>query len=97
MPYIGYQQEASSAAVKTADDIIIPKNATSCEVQADTNNVKYTCDGTDPTTTFGMTFLTTEPPKEFLIEDIRSIKFIQNSVGAGNLNFHFIAGRKDLP
>ena len=40
-----------------------------------------------------MLFLTTEPPKTFLIEDVKQIKFIQGAGGAGALNIHYFAGR----
>lgn len=89
-----FQRVASSAAVKTVADITVPPKATSVEIQADTQAVRYTMDDeTDPTSTLGMLFLTTEGPKEFLIEDLQRIRFTQGAGGAGALNFHFIAGR----
>lgn len=93
MIYVGFERVASSAAVKTVSNLTVPANATGVEIQADTNNVRYTMDGTDPTTTSGMLFLTTSEPKFFGIDALRAIKFIENNVGAGGLNFHYHAGR----
>ena len=92
--YIGFKSVASSSAVKTAADLAtIPAKATSVELQAVTNHISLTMDNaTDPTATAGMLLLTTSPPKEFLIEDLLRIRFIQVT-GAGVLNCHFLAGR----
>ena len=91
--YLSYQRVASGASAKTVSDLTVPAKATHAELQADTQNVRYTMDGTVPTSTSGMLFLTTEPPKTFLIEDVKRIKFIQVAVGAGALNIHYFAGR----
>lgn len=92
--YIGFQQVASGASVKTVSDLTVPAKATHVEIQADTQAVRYTMDNsTDPTSSVGMLFLTTEGPKSFLIDDLRRIRFIQGGGGAGNLNFHYFAGR----
>lgn len=94
MAFVGYEQEASSGSVKSVSDLAPPANATHCELQADTNNIRYTMDGsTDPTTTVGMLLVTTHKPKQFLIADLRSIRFIQVAAGAGNLNVHYFSGR----
>ena len=88
--YVGFDSEASGAAVKTVADITVPTGATHVEIQAVTQAVSYTMDGvTNPTATAGMQFLTTDPPKTFLIEDLNRIRFIQGAGGAGVLNFHF--------
>ena len=92
--FLSYEQEASSGSVKTVADLTPPANATHCELQADTNNIRYTMDGvTDPTTTTGMLLITTHKPKQFLMLDLRNIRFIQDAVGAGNLNVHYFSGR----
>ena len=91
--YVGFEQVAAGAAAKTVSDLTIPGNAIGAEIQADTQNVNYTCDGTAPTATAGMAFVTTMEPKFIRIEDLRRIKFIQNAVGVGNLNIHYVAGR----
>lgn len=91
--YLGYNQIAVSIAVLTESDLTIPAGATGAILQAETNNIRYTMDGTIPTTTKGMLLITTLPPEEFLIEDIRRIKFIQVAAGAGVLNIHYFGGR----
>lgn len=87
--YTGFQRVASAASVKDATHITIPSDTTFVEIQADTQPVRYTMDGTDPTASSGMLFLTTEGPKTFLVEDVRKIKFIQGSGGAGAINLHY--------
>lgn len=89
-----FQQVAISNVVKTASDLTIPAKATHVDIQADTAPVRYTMDDTTaPTTSSGMIFLITEPPKTFLIEDLKRIKFIRSGAVDGNLNFHYFAGR----
>ena len=88
--YAGFDSVASDATVKTVADVTVPTGATHVEIQAVTQAVSYTMDGaTDPTATAGMQFLTTDPPRAFLIEDLNRIRFTQGAGGAGLLNFHF--------
>ena len=92
--YIGFEQAVSDGTVKTASDLTIPNNATGVEIQADTQNIRYTMDSsTTPTSSSGMQFLTTSEPRYFLIEDLQRIKFTQGAGGAGKLNLHYHAGR----
>ncbi len=94
MAYVGFERVASDGTVKDVSDLTIPAGATWAEIQADTQHVSYTMDGaTDPAAGSGMLLLTTEPPKLFLIEDVRNIRFIQGSGGAGAINVHYGAGR----
>lgn len=79
--------------MKRGTDVTIPAKATGVNIQADTQSVRYTMDGTDPTSSSGMLFLTTTAPESFLIEDLKRLRFIAGAGGAGNLNFHFWAGR----
>lgn len=89
--YLSYQQVASDGTVKTITVFTVPQGASFVEVQVDAQNVRYTMDLNNelPTSTKGMLFLTTEGPKEFMIEDFKRIRFTQVAAGAGNLNVHF--------
>jgi hypothetical protein len=91
--YLSFQRVASSSSVKTVEDLTVPAKATYAEIQADTQAVRYTMDGTNPTDGSGMLFLTTSDPKQFLIEDVKKLKFIQGTGGAGAINIHYFAGR----
>ncbi len=94
MAYVGFQQVAVSNVVKTVAALTVPAKATGVEIQADTAPIRYTMDGTDPTTTAGMIFLiTTVEPKYFEIDTLKLIKFIRSGAVDGNLNFHYHAGR----
>ena len=87
--FIGYEQIAVSTSVLDVDDLTIPSGTSHAELQAGTNHVAYTMDGTAPTSSTGMLLLTTEPPRLFLIEDVLRMKFIQRT-GGGTLNIHYI-------
>lgn len=93
--YLSAQRVASSAAVKTVSDLTVPGKATHAEIMADTQNIRYTMDNAnDPVSGgLGMLFKTTDPPKPFLIEDVRRIRFTQDAGGAGGLCVHYFAGR----
>lgn len=91
--YLSFQRVASSGSVKAVADLTVPAKATQAEIQADTQPIRYTMDGTDPASGSGMLFLTTADPKLFNIEDVKKIKFIQGAGGAGGLNVHYLAGR----
>lgn len=94
MAYLSFEQVAVSNAVLDVDDLTVPANATFCELQADTNPIRYTMDGaTDPTTTAGMVLLTTSDPKLFLVSDILNIRFIRSGGSDAKLNVHYLAGR----
>ena len=91
---LGFERIATTGTVKDVDNITVPAKATGVEIMADTQDVRYTMDSaTDPTATHGMLFRVTDSPKYFLVEDLKRIRFIQSSGGAGALNFHYTAGR----
>jgi hypothetical protein len=93
MAYLFHESEAADATVKTVAALNPPANATHVEIQAVTQPVSYRMDGGNAAALVGMLFLTTEPPKQFLIEDLRNISFTQTAAGAGLLQFHYFAGR----
>lgn len=94
MPFLSYQQVEADNTVKTVSDLTVPGNATHVALQADTANVRYTMDNnTNPTTGSGMVLLATEPPTNFLIADLKRIRFIRSGGSNGNLNLHYYAGR----
>lgn len=94
--YLSCQRVAVAAVVKDASAFTVPSGTTYVELQADTQNVRYTMDGTttpSDTLPLGMLFLTTQPPRQFSIEDFQNIKFIQDVGGTAALNAHFYTGR----
>lgn len=92
-----YERVASDANVKTHAQFNPPQGCTHVEIQADTQAVRYTMDGiTNPTASLGMLFLTTEPPRTFLYEDFRRIKFTQGAGGAGALNAHYVTNDRGI-
>lgn len=94
MPYLSYEQVATTNSVRDVNNLTVPAQATGAELQAADQHARYTMDdSTDPAAGSGMLLLTTSPPKFFLIENVRRIRFI-SSAGAGELNIHYSAGRE---
>ena len=92
--YLSYERVTADDTAKGVSALTVPAGATHAEIQADTNNVRYTMDGsTEADSTVGMLFLTTEGPKQFVIEDVKSISFHQVAAGAGAINIHYFGGR----
>jgi hypothetical protein len=86
---LSYQQVVVSNTVKTVANLTIPLGTISAEFQVDTNDVRYTLDGTVPSATLGMIFLKGETPKEIPLAEINRIKFIRGTSSDANLNIQY--------
>ena len=97
MAFLSYEQVVVDGTVKDIDDLTIPATANGAMLQAEqAGDVNYTMDGsTSPSATLGMALVVGNDPEQFLVEDIRNIKFTQSSV-ATLLNIHYFGGRSDL-
>jgi hypothetical protein len=99
MAFLSFESVATTVAVKTVAALTVPANATHASLQARTQPCSYTMDGsTDPTQTAGMQLGVdaagmANPPEEFLIEDVRNIRFMRGVGADGLLNIHYFAGR----
>jgi hypothetical protein len=101
--YLSFVQITVSTSVVTVPDNVIPSNATHVDVQADTQDIRYTMDdSTDPTANSGMILHSDHaggvtgiggPPITFLVEDIRRGRFIRDGASDAELLLHFFAGR----
>lgn len=96
--YLGYQQIAATAIVKTyaSAGFTLPANVspTHVELQADTQDIRYTMDNaTNPTQTSGMVLAVGDPPKLFVIDDLLRIRFVRGAGADGVLNVHYVGGR----
>lgn len=92
--FLFYEQVAATDVVQTAAALAIPANATHAELQACTQDVRYTMDNaTNPDQAVGMVLDTDNPPKLFLIEDVARIRFHRGAAVDGALNIHYLAGR----
>lgn len=89
--YVGFEQVAATSTGKTAADLNIPENCTGVEIQAETQNVRYTMDGQagQPTEDSGMLFIANAEPKFFDGESLKNIRF-RNSGTDGVLKFHYM-------
>lgn len=75
---LGYQQITSLSA---ATALTVPDGATRCLLQAETQNVRFRDDGTDPTASVGMILIAGSAP--FPYEgNVAAVKFIEASASA---------------
>ena len=91
--YLGFQRVAVSNVVLLGSALTVPAGASGAELQSETNAVRYTMDGTEPTTASGMLLRTADPPKGFLIEDILRMRYVRDGAVNSVLNVHFFGGR----
>jgi hypothetical protein len=91
---LGYQRIAA-ANLATAIAPTIPAGTREIHMQADTQNIRYTLDGTTPTATNGMILVAGahQPQVIRLSQSLHAIKFILES-GSPNLNLHYF-GQSD--
>lgn len=95
MSFLLFEQVEISDTVLTGSvGLSPPANATHAEIQADTQDIRYTMDGaTDPTQTFGMILNTGDIPKFFALEEIKLGRFVRGAGSDAKLNLHYFAGR----
>lgn len=92
--FLSYQQVEATDVVKTATSLTVPAGATHVQLQADTQNVRYTMDdATNPTPFKGMSLVVGNSPETFLVEDLLRIKFCRGAAATGYLNIHYFGGR----
>jgi len=99
--FLGFESIAVSNVVLTAGDLTIPARATGVLLQASFTGagvvaaqVRYTMDNvTNPTIASGMILEGNDSPQQFLIEDLRRIRFIRNGAQDALLSIHYFAGR----
>lgn len=93
--YLSVQRVASDGTVKTFSAFTDVPKATHVELMSETQNIRYTMDNTTAPASggAGMLLRTIDPPKPFLIEDMKRLKFTQDAGGAGVLHAHFFGGR----
>lgn len=92
MKQLGYKQLTGLSSVKTLADVTdgIPSGSTWVLLQAETQNIRWTDDGsTTPTSTVGMILLTTTGPYLYSIgSKLTNLKFIEAAASA-KLNITF--------
>lgn len=97
MPYVKYESVQASDAPKGAEEFSIPEtqNVTRVALQATENNVRYTMSDSaeDPTPSSGMLLVADTKPEDFLLEDLKRIRFVSESGTPGVLNIHYYASR----
>lgn len=91
--FLSFESITVSNTVLTQSDLTIPANATGVVLQAGAHDVRYRMDDTDPSTSEGMLLRTTDPPQEFLVEDLLRIRFIRDGASDTTLQLHYFAGR----
>ena len=90
--FIGFEVVTADSTVKDATAFTIPAEATRVVLQCESFDVRYTMDNaTNPTSTSGM-ILRQKEPQEFLIEDLKRIKFTVDGGGLNTapINVHYV-------
>jgi len=92
MMFIKFERVAVSSVVKTVTDLSVPATATRAHIQAEAaSGVRYTMDAaTNPTTSSGMVLRPTSDPLDFLIEDVKRIRFIRDGSTDTALLIHYV-------
>ena len=81
----------ATAAVKTITAFTIPGWASHVELQATSQEVRYTLDGLiDPTQISGFVLEVRGKPEAFNLDDFIRIKFTRGAASDAQLNVHFI-------
>jgi len=63
-------------------ELAVPEGATKIMLQAFTQNVRYTLDGTDPTATLGFQLVASAPPVTLIVESRATVKVIEEAATA---------------
>ena len=88
MAFISFEQVTATDSIKSSSDLTIPAAANFAMLQADTENVKFTLDGsTHPS--YGKRLIVGLVPEEIKISDLKNIRFIRESASNGNINIHY--------
>lgn len=96
MAFLKFEQVTADNTVKDIDDLSPPGTCTRVMLQADTQAIRYTADGsTSPTQSSGMILNTGEVPTELLNEDLRNIKFTRGAGSDAKLNIHYYGINSD--
>jgi len=90
--FIGFEEVVVDFTVVAGSSLTIPAKATHADLTASSDMV-YTCDGTNPSVTKGMTQLSYFKRKRFEIQDLKNIKMIKAGVAAARVGIHYVAGR----
>ena len=91
--FIRYEQIEVTDNVQTQTALLVPGRATHAQLQAQGGNIRYTMDNaTTPTGDVGM-LLIANTVYEFLVEDVKRIRFIRDTVATIYLGIHYSAGR----
>lgn len=91
---LGYQKIEVTSAVKTGALFTLPTGVSGAMLQAETQNVRYTMDGTTvPTAVNGMLLITGLRPEQFQVEDLLHMKFCLAAGVTGTLHLHYFGGR----
>lgn len=90
MPFVSVGSHVSNSSLSSAVPISVPAGATAMYVQAITQNVRVTLDGTTtPTASVGFQIKAGDPPTAIPVISTTVISFIQETGGAG-IQYQFV-------
>ena len=87
-PFDPVGNHTRNATLNAAVDLsaLRPADSDKIMIQCDTQNVRYTLDGTVPTATVGFLLLTTQPPVVIAVSDTTRLRVIE-AAGGGVINY----------
>lgn len=80
--------------LNTVQVLTVPAGATSVLLQAEAQNIRYTADGQDPTSSLGLILVTGNDPVMFN-GNLADLKFLEVA-GTAKLNYQFFIDRTTL-
>lgn len=83
-PFVPLRNVAHESYIMPANvvELSIPRAAREILVQAITQNIRFTLDGTDPTTARGFQMVAGDPERRIMISTLTRLKFIREANGA---------------
>ena len=88
MAFLDYEQVVADGTIKDNTALTIPALANWAMIQADTENIRYTLDGTTHPVS-GKRLIVGLIPEMVLIQDLKLIRFYREGGSNGNLNIHY--------
>ena len=91
--FTDFDQIAVSSSVLSIADLTPPTQYHHVHIQSTDGVIRYTMDGSTPSSSLGLRLINGKLPKSFLAEDFKQIKFVRET-GDAVLLVHYTVGRE---
>lgn len=92
--FLLYGNDEATAGVSTVSSFTVPVDTAFVAIQASGAEIRFTCDGSLPTTTNGIRLIVGKKPRILLGTDFQNIRYTRGSGTDGVLHAHFYGGRE---